>query len=368
MARPRASACGARGATGRRVNNDSNSARPTAPRKIAIDRSQASDAPTTRRREFSTTDDDDDADDAHASARASGGMGAPKTKWSVEEEDALKRGVKKYGPGKWRLIQKDDVLGKTLNLRSNVDLKVRHDRSTRRRPVSSSRRRSLVYPPPPRPTRSRAADPRAPRLSQDKWRNMYPNNGSSEYTVRAATAPLPSSLRSSRDRRRRRVDAAAAAAAALASAARPPAARSPPGIARPRASGGASLRFAIGERTPRRRRARRRRRVSLFSERSTRFLSIPFGSRRRAHRSVQPPPPRPRPDARRTTTIRPPTGLEARRRARAAGGAAGKAAPPAAAGRGAAAAAAAAGRRRRPPRRRRIQAERGATTARIRAR
>ena len=117
------------------------------------------------------------------------------------------------------------------------------------------------------------ADPRAPRLSQDKWRNMYPNNGSSEYTVRAATAPLPSSLRSSRDRRRRRVDAAAAAAAALASAARPPAARSPPGLARPRASGGASLRFAIGERTPRRRRARRRRRVSLFSERSTRFLS-----------------------------------------------------------------------------------------------
>ena len=43
---------------------------------------------------------------------------------------------------------------------------------------------------------------------------MYPNNGSSEYTVRAATAPLPSSLRSSRDRRRRRVDAAAAAALA----------------------------------------------------------------------------------------------------------------------------------------------------------
>ena len=56
-------------------------------------------------------------------------MGAPKTKWSVEEEDALKRGVKKYGPGKWRLIQKDDVLGETLNLRSNVDLKVRRDRS-----------------------------------------------------------------------------------------------------------------------------------------------------------------------------------------------------------------------------------------------
>ena len=58
-------------------------------------------------------------------------MGAPKTKWSVEEEDALKRGVKKYGPGKWRLIQKDDVLGKTLNLRSNVDLKVRHSECRR---------------------------------------------------------------------------------------------------------------------------------------------------------------------------------------------------------------------------------------------
>jgi myb proto-oncogene protein len=33
--------------------------------------------------------------------------------------------VKKYGAGKWRFIQKDPVLGKILNQRSNVDLKVR---------------------------------------------------------------------------------------------------------------------------------------------------------------------------------------------------------------------------------------------------
>lgn len=50
-------------------------------------------------------------------------MGVPKTKWSTEEEEALRRGVKKYGPGKWRLIQKDANFGAILAARSNVDLK-----------------------------------------------------------------------------------------------------------------------------------------------------------------------------------------------------------------------------------------------------
>ncbi|CAI7764015.1 unnamed protein product [Closterium sp. NIES-53] len=51
-------------------------------------------------------------------------MGAPKQKWTAEEEGALRAGVDKYGPGKWRAIQKDPVLGPLLTHRSNVDLKV----------------------------------------------------------------------------------------------------------------------------------------------------------------------------------------------------------------------------------------------------
>ncbi|CAM6009299.1 unnamed protein product [Sphagnum balticum] len=50
-------------------------------------------------------------------------MGAPKQKWTAEEEAALRAGVEKYGPGKWRAIQKDSKFGPCLISRSNVDLK-----------------------------------------------------------------------------------------------------------------------------------------------------------------------------------------------------------------------------------------------------
>ncbi|XP_009758805.1 telomere repeat-binding factor 1 [Nicotiana sylvestris] len=50
-------------------------------------------------------------------------MGAPKQKWTPEEEAALKAGVRKHGPGKWRTILKDPEFSGVLCLRSNVDLK-----------------------------------------------------------------------------------------------------------------------------------------------------------------------------------------------------------------------------------------------------
>ncbi|EFJ09838.1 hypothetical protein SELMODRAFT_49296, partial [Selaginella moellendorffii] len=50
-------------------------------------------------------------------------MGAPKQKWTAEEECALRAGVEKYGPGKWRAIQRDPKFGPALVARSNVDLK-----------------------------------------------------------------------------------------------------------------------------------------------------------------------------------------------------------------------------------------------------
>ena len=51
-------------------------------------------------------------------------MGAPKQKWTAEEEAALKAGVIKHGAGKWRTILTDPEFSSILHQRSNVDLKV----------------------------------------------------------------------------------------------------------------------------------------------------------------------------------------------------------------------------------------------------
>jgi hypothetical protein len=45
-------------------------------------------------------------------------------KWTSETEEALEKGVKKYGVGKWADILKDPELGQILASRSNTDLKV----------------------------------------------------------------------------------------------------------------------------------------------------------------------------------------------------------------------------------------------------
>ncbi|XP_031489206.1 single myb histone 4-like isoform X1 [Nymphaea colorata] len=50
-------------------------------------------------------------------------MGAPKQKWTAEEEEALRAGVDKHGAGKWRNIQKDPEFACWLAARSNIDLK-----------------------------------------------------------------------------------------------------------------------------------------------------------------------------------------------------------------------------------------------------
>ncbi|XP_073288927.1 single myb histone 1-like isoform X1 [Primulina huaijiensis] len=50
-------------------------------------------------------------------------MGAPKQRWTSEEEAALKAGIKKYGVGKWSTILKDQDFSSALRSRSNVDLK-----------------------------------------------------------------------------------------------------------------------------------------------------------------------------------------------------------------------------------------------------
>ncbi|KAI3987768.1 hypothetical protein MKX01_028502 [Papaver californicum] len=50
-------------------------------------------------------------------------MGAPKQKWTAEEEEALIAGINKHGAGKWKNIQKDPEYTHILAARSNIDLK-----------------------------------------------------------------------------------------------------------------------------------------------------------------------------------------------------------------------------------------------------
>ncbi|KAF1859345.1 hypothetical protein Lal_00009929 [Lupinus albus] len=50
-------------------------------------------------------------------------MGNQKQKWTADEEDALHRGVQKYGAGKWKNILKDPDFAPFLTSRSNIDLK-----------------------------------------------------------------------------------------------------------------------------------------------------------------------------------------------------------------------------------------------------
>lgn len=68
-----------------------------------------------------------------------------------------------YGIGKWRLIQKDAELGSVLRQRSNVDLKVRGRRES-----------------------SRGCGGCSPRRTQDKWRNMHPNDQAGDVQAKYA--------------------------------------------------------------------------------------------------------------------------------------------------------------------------------------
>nr|QSD99610.1 MYB family transcription factor [Melilotus albus] len=75
-------------------------------------------------------------------------MGNQKQKWTAEEEEALTKGVNKYGAGKWKHILKDPELSPKLASRSNIDLK-------------------------------------------DKWRNLNVFNGQNPRTPKGAASPAP---------------------------------------------------------------------------------------------------------------------------------------------------------------------------------
>ncbi|CAN7054232.1 unnamed protein product [Brassica rapa subsp. trilocularis] len=50
-------------------------------------------------------------------------MGNQKLKWTGDEEEALRAGIEKHGPGKWKNILRDPEFAHQLTNRSNIDLK-----------------------------------------------------------------------------------------------------------------------------------------------------------------------------------------------------------------------------------------------------
>ncbi|CAI5962660.1 unnamed protein product [Closterium sp. NIES-65] len=102
-------------------------------------------------------------------------MGAPKQKWTAEEEGALRAGVDKYGPGKWRAIQKDPALGPLLTHRSNVDLKVR----------------VLLGCAPSAAVQVRSSRPECCCAVRDKWRNMTAAATGGSGGSASAVVPMP---------------------------------------------------------------------------------------------------------------------------------------------------------------------------------
>ncbi|KAF3614459.1 putative ADP-ribosylation factor-like protein 8A-like [Capsicum annuum] len=90
-------------------------------------------------------------------------MGAPKQKWTAEEEAALKAGVAKYGVGKWSTILKDPEFAVVLRSRSNVDLKV----------AESTILSNLDFPSVGSLLASWIDLMGLVLLGQDKWRNLH---------------------------------------------------------------------------------------------------------------------------------------------------------------------------------------------------
>lgn len=85
-------------------------------------------------------------------------MGNPKQKWTSEEEEALRAGVAKHGPGKWKLIQKDVEFNKFLHSRSNIDLKDKW----RNMSAAVQGSRDKLRPPKPKPVQDAPAAPSVP--------------------------------------------------------------------------------------------------------------------------------------------------------------------------------------------------------------
>nr|QSD99715.1 MYB family transcription factor [Melilotus albus] len=96
-------------------------------------------------------------------------MGAPKQKWTADEETALKAGVAKYGAGKWCTILKDPEFNTTLRNRSNVDLK---DKWRNLMTIISGSRQKKANvapkrnPPPPKPENNQPESGGIPRLDE----------------------------------------------------------------------------------------------------------------------------------------------------------------------------------------------------------
>ncbi|KAL6847976.1 hypothetical protein ACP4OV_022104 [Aristida adscensionis] len=79
-------------------------------------------------------------------------MGAPKQRWTSEEEAALRAGIARHGVGNWRTILNDPEFSSTLCYRSNIDLKDKWRNMNVIVTASGSREKGKTVVRKPRPT------------------------------------------------------------------------------------------------------------------------------------------------------------------------------------------------------------------------
>ncbi|KAI3895119.1 hypothetical protein MKW92_014322 [Papaver armeniacum] len=107
-------------------------------------------------------------------------MGAPKQKWTAEEEEALIAGINKHGAGKWKSIQNDPEFSDVLAARSNIDMKDKWRNMSATATGEGSR---------PKGAKAKATTPKVPKMTPSSIFQSPPS--SSQPTTEDAAKHTP---------------------------------------------------------------------------------------------------------------------------------------------------------------------------------
>ncbi|KAI3864241.1 hypothetical protein MKW92_052067 [Papaver armeniacum] len=107
-------------------------------------------------------------------------MGAPKQKWTAEEEEALIAGINKHGAGKWKNIQNDPEFSDVLAARSNIDMKDKWRNMSATATGEGSR---------PKGAKAKATTPKVPKMTPSSIFQSPPS--SSQPTTEDAAKHTP---------------------------------------------------------------------------------------------------------------------------------------------------------------------------------
>ncbi|RID55914.1 hypothetical protein BRARA_G03150 [Brassica rapa] len=118
-------------------------------------------------------------------------MGNQKLKWTGDEEEALRAGIEKHGPGKWKNILRDPEFAHQLTNRSNIDLKDKwrnlcvapgtqcsNDKSRTRKVKEEGVTLASLSP-----TAATATPPSYPNSSSSSPATSLPRSASSDFSV-----------------------------------------------------------------------------------------------------------------------------------------------------------------------------------------